>query len=121
MRRRPARSRTVPGPAGRPGPGGRLIRTCSPCAPRTWCGWGPGTPGGHGALDTFGLSGRYTGTLVSDDYNGYAKYQVRLTARQLRNAHLIRSAKGVAEAEPRLQAWAVAMIEVLRAGRKSVK
>ena len=75
---------------------------------------------GHGALDTFGLFERYTGTLVSDDYNGYAKYQVDPDgARQLCNAHLIRSAKGVAEAEPRLQAWAAAMIEVLRAGRKS--
>ena len=81
---------------------------------------GAGHTRGHGALDTFGLFERYTGTLVSDDYNGYAKYQVRLTARQLCNAHLIRSAKGVAEAEPRLQAWAAAMIEVLRAGRKSV-
>ena len=57
---------------------------------------GAGHTRGHGALDTFGLFERYTGTLVSDDYNGYAKYQVRLTARQLCNAHLIRSAKGVA-------------------------
>ena len=81
---------------------------------------GAGHTRGHGALDTFGLFERYTGTLVSDDYNGYAKYQVRLTARQLCNAHLIRSAKGVAEAEPCRQAWAAAMIEVLRAGRKSV-
>ena len=81
---------------------------------------GAGHTRGHGALDTFGLFERYAGTLVSDDYNGYAKYQVRLTARQLCNAHLIRSAKGVAEAEPRRQAWAAAMIEVLRAGRKSV-
>ena len=81
---------------------------------------GAGHTRGYGALDTFGLFDRYTGTLVSDDYNGYAKYQVRLTARQLCNAHLIRSAKGVAEAEPRRQAWAAAMIEVLRAGRKSV-
>jgi len=60
------------------------------------------------------------GHLVSDDYNGYAKYQVRLTARQLCNAHLIRSAKGVAEAEPCRHAWAAAMIEVLRTGPKSV-
>ena len=44
---------------------------------------GAGHTRGHGALDTFGLFERYTGTLVSDDYNGYAKYQVRLTARQL--------------------------------------
>jgi transposase len=81
---------------------------------------GAGHTRGHGALDTFGLFERYTGTLVSDDYNGYAKYQVRLTARQLCNAHLIRSAKGATEAEPGRQAWAAAMIEVLRAGRKSV-
>jgi transposase len=82
---------------------------------------GAGHTRGHGALDLFGLFERYTGTLVSDDYNGYAKYQAILTARQLCNAHLIRSAAGVAEAEPRLQSWATAMIEVLRAGRKAVK
>ena len=82
---------------------------------------GAGHTRGHGALDLFGLFERYTGTLVSDDYNGYSKYQPILTARQLCNAHLIRSATGVVEAEPRLQAWATAMIEVLRAGRKAVK
>ena len=54
---------------------------------------GAGHTRGHGALDTFGLFDRYTGTLVSDDYNGYAKYQVRLTARQLCNAHLIRTGR----------------------------
>jgi len=31
---------------------------------------GAGHTRGHGALDTFGLFERYTGTLVSDDYNG---------------------------------------------------
>ena len=82
---------------------------------------GAGHTRGHGALDLFGLFERYTGTLVSDDYNGYAKYQAILTARQLCNAHLIRSATGVVEAEPRLQSWATTMIEVLRAGRKAVK
>jgi transposase len=84
---------------------------------------GAGHTRGHGALDLFGLFGlfeRYTGTLVSDDCNGYAKYQAILTARQLCNAHLIRSAAGVVETEPRRQAWATAMIEVLRAGRKAV-
>jgi len=82
---------------------------------------GAGHTRGHGALDTFGLFERYTGTLVSDDYNGYARYQAILTARQLCNAHLIRSATGVAEAEPRRQARATAMIGVLRAGRKAVR
>ena len=82
---------------------------------------GAGHTRGHGALDLFGLFERYTGTLVSDDYNGYAKYQAILTARQLCNAHLIRSATGVAEAEPCRQPWATAMIEVLRSGRKAVK
>ena len=48
---------------------------------------GAGHTRGHGALDLFGLFERYTGTLVSDDYNGYAKYQAILTARQLCNAH----------------------------------
>ena len=82
---------------------------------------GAGHARGHGALDLFGLFERYTGTLVSDDYNGCAKYQAILAPRQLRNAHLIRSAAGVVEAEPCRQSWATAMIEVLRAGRKAVK
>jgi hypothetical protein len=82
---------------------------------------GAGHTRGHGALDLFGLFERYTGTLVPDDCNGYSRYQAILTARQLCNAHLIRSATGVVEAEPRLQARATAMIEVLRAGRKAVK
>ena len=74
---------------------------------------GAGHARGHGALDLFGLFERYTGTLVSDDYNGCAKYQAILAPRQLRNAHLIRSAAGVVEAEPCRQSWATAMIEVL--------
>jgi hypothetical protein len=42
---------------------------------------GAGHTRGHGALDLFGLFERYTGTLVSDDCNGYSKYQAILTAR----------------------------------------
>jgi transposase len=75
----------------------------------------------HAALDLFDLFGRYTGTLVTDDYAGYLKYEANLAARQLCNAHLIRSARGIAQAEPGAQAWATAMIEVLRSGRAAVK
>src|SRR5260370_37798406 len=51
---------------------------------------GAGDTRGHGALDTFGLVQRYTGTLVSDHYKRYAKYQRRLTARQPCTEHLIK-------------------------------
>jgi hypothetical protein len=82
---------------------------------------GAGHARGHDALNLFAVFDRYTGTLVCDDYAGYDKYEKILTARQLRNAHLIRPARGIAEAEPGLQAWATAMIEVLRAGRTAVR
>jgi transposase len=81
---------------------------------------GAGHTRGHAALDLFGLFGRYRGTLVTDDYSGYHKYTPILAARQLCNAHLIRTARGIAEAEPG-QGWATTMIEVLRAGRAAVK
>ncbi|WP_322768247.1 IS66 family transposase [Frankia sp. Cr1] len=76
---------------------------------------------GHAAFDAFDLFSRYTGTLVCDDYAGYDTHEEILTARQLCNAHLIPSVRGVAEAEPGLQARATAMIEVLRAGRSAVR
>jgi transposase len=82
---------------------------------------GAGHTRGHAALDGFALFERYTGTLVTDDYNGYSKYLTTLTARQLCNAHLIRSAHGIAESEPHRQRWATGIITVLRAGRKAVK
>ena len=103
--------------------GGRLIRNrVHPALRGPGVAGGRGTPWGH--VPWAGPSACSSGTPAPWSPtipNGYPpKYQVRLTARQLCNAHLIRSAKGVAEAEPRLQAWAAAMIEVLRAGRKSV-
>jgi transposase len=82
---------------------------------------GAGHTRGHAALDAFGLFGRYTGTLVTDDYGGYVKYQDTLSARQLCNAHLIRTTRGVAEAEPDRQDWAKVIIKILRAGRAAVK
>jgi transposase len=82
---------------------------------------GAGHTRGHAALDAFGLLARYTGTLVSDDYNGYAKYEKTLTARQLCNQHLIRSARGVHGAEPKLQEWATRVVEAMRAGRRAVE
>jgi transposase len=81
---------------------------------------GAGHTRGHAALDAFGLIDRYAGTFVSDDYNGYAKYERHLKARQLCNAHLIRAARGVHEGDPKAQGWAAVMIEVLRAGRQAV-
>ncbi len=80
---------------------------------------GAGHTRGHAALDLFDLFGRYTGTLVTDDWSGYLKYEANLRARQLCTAHLIRSLRGVADEGG--QAWATAMIEALRAGRRTVK
>jgi transposase len=82
---------------------------------------GAGHTRGHAALDAFGLFDRYTGTLVTDDYGGYVQYEALLAARGLCNAHLIRSARGVVEAEPGTQDWAKVVIKVLRAGRAAVK
>jgi hypothetical protein len=81
---------------------------------------GAGHTRGHGAIDAFGLLDKYTGTFVSDDFNGYVKYEATLAARQLCNIHLIRSLRGVHEPEPALQGWAHDMIEVLRGARAAV-
>ena len=75
---------------------------------------------GHAALDAFALIDRYTGTFVSDDYGGYGKYEANLAARQLCNAHLIRSLRGVAEGGPLGQRWATEMIGILKDARQSV-
>jgi transposase len=85
---------------------------------------GAGHTRGHAALDTFDLFGRYAGTLVTDDYGGYLKYEGTLTARQLCNAHLIRSLRGVEQAgaaESIRQDWAKMLIRILRAARAAVK
>ena len=85
---------------------------------------GAGHTRGHGALDGFGLFDCYTGILVSDDYNGYSKYETPLSARQLCNAHLIRSLRGVLDAGITTQVrqdWAKVLITVLREGRQAVK
>jgi len=58
-------------------------------------------------------------SLATDDWGGYLKYDTTLRARQLCCAHLIRSLRGVADEGG--QAWATAMIEALRAGRRTVK
>jgi len=89
------------------------------CGDLIWLG--AGHTRGHAALDSFGLLERYCGVLVSDDFGGYTKYEARLTARQLCNQHLIRSLRGVHEAEPAAQAWAREMIELLRAARRPVQ
>lgn len=81
---------------------------------------GAGWTRGHAALDSFALFDRFPGVLVSDDFGGYAKYEKTLAARQLCNQHLIRSLRGVHEAEPALQVWAKDMIEILRAGHRLV-
>jgi transposase len=52
---------------------------------------------GHAALDGFGILPGYRGTLVRDDYAGYAKYDKHLTAVQLCCAHLIRGLRGIGE------------------------
>ena len=80
---------------------------------------GAGHTRGHAAMEPFDVFGRFTGTLVTDDWGGYLKYEQTLKARQLCNAHLIRSARGIA-AEPG-QGWATTMIAALRAGRAAVK
>jgi transposase len=85
---------------------------------------GAGHTRGHAALDAFDLFGRYTGTLVTDDYGGYVKYEDTLAARQLCNAHLIRSLRGVEQAgaaENVRQDWAKVLIKILRTGRAAVK
>ena len=52
---------------------------------------------GHAALDAFAILPGFTGTLVRDDYTGYAKYDKQLTAVQLCCAHLLRSLRGIGE------------------------
>lgn len=75
---------------------------------------------GHAGFDSFNLLSRFTGTLVSDDYGAYAKYESILAARGLCNAHVIRDLHGIAEAEPERQVWATDMISVLRSARAAV-
>lgn len=76
---------------------------------------------GHAGFDSFDLLGRFTGTLVSDDYGAYAKFEPLLAARGLCNAHLIRDLTGIAESEPERQGWAGEMLEVLRSARAAVR
>jgi transposase len=52
---------------------------------------------GNVELDGFGILPGYHGTLVRDDYTGYAKYDKDLTAVQLCCAHLLRSLRGIGE------------------------
>ena len=52
---------------------------------------------GHQALDGFDILPGFYGTLVRDDYAGYAKYDKQLAAVQLCCAHLIRSLLGIGE------------------------
>jgi transposase len=52
---------------------------------------------GHAALDGFGILPGFRGTLVRDDYAGYAKYDAQLTAVQLCCAHLTRALRGISE------------------------
>jgi transposase len=52
---------------------------------------------GHTALDGFDILPGFRGTLVRDDYAGYAKYDRQLTAVQLCCAHLLRSLRGIGE------------------------
>jgi transposase len=75
---------------------------------------------GHAALDAFALIDRYAGTFVSDDYGGYNKYEANLAARQLCNAHLIRSLRGIVDGEPLGQGWATDMIDILKDARQAV-
>ncbi|MEU8252361.1 IS66 family transposase [Nonomuraea sp. NPDC048916] len=55
---------------------------------------------GHDALDGFEILPGYPGTLVRDDYAGYAKYDKDLAAVQLCCAHLLRSLRGIGELDP---------------------
>ncbi|MBT2231670.1 IS66 family transposase [Nonomuraea sp. NEAU-A123] len=55
---------------------------------------------GHDALDGFGILPGYRGTLVRDDYVGYATYDQDLAAVQLCCAHLLRSLRGIGELDP---------------------
>ncbi|GAA0967936.1 hypothetical protein GCM10009555_012480 [Acrocarpospora macrocephala] len=55
---------------------------------------------GHDALDGFAILPGYRGTLVRDDYAGYAKYDKDLAAVQLCCAHLLRSLRGIGELDP---------------------
>ncbi|MDP4510647.1 IS66 family transposase [Nonomuraea turcica] len=55
---------------------------------------------GHDALDGFGILPGYRGTLVRDDYAGYAKYDKHLAGVQLCCAHLLRSLRGIGELDP---------------------
>jgi transposase len=52
---------------------------------------------GHAALDGFGILPGFAGTLVRDDYAGYAKYDKQLAAVQLCCAHLVRALRGIGE------------------------
>jgi transposase len=71
--------------------------TSTPPAPASWSGSARGDNRGHAALDAFAILPGFTGTLVRDDYAGYAKYDKQLTAVQLCCAHLLRSLRGIGE------------------------
>ena len=61
----------------------------------TW--FGAADNRGHTALDGFAILPGYTGTLVRDDYAGYAKYDKHLAGVQLCCAHLLRALRGIGE------------------------
>src|SRR5256885_6655754 len=71
--------------------------TSTPPAPASWSGSARPTTRAHAALDGFGILPGFRGTLVRDDYAGYAKYDKQLTAAQLCCAHLLRSLRGIGE------------------------
>jgi transposase len=65
------------------------------CGPLVWFGAAAGR--GHAQLVGFRILPGYRGTLVRDDYSGYAKYDKDLTAVQLCCAHLTRSLRGISD------------------------
>ena len=79
---------------------------------------------GHAQLDSFGILPGYRGTLVRDDYAGYAKYDKDLTAVQLCCAHLIRSLRGIADLDREGQkiqgCWADQVAAVLVEAKRAV-
>ncbi|OHV52457.1 hypothetical protein BCD48_44910 [Pseudofrankia sp. BMG5.36] len=72
------------------------------------------------AIDGLHVLSDYHGTLVRDDYAGWYQFAAQLAGIQQCSAHVIRHLRGVANLDPKVQAWAGRLIELLREAHHAV-